>query len=104
MSDGSSILLFSDLLEHSPNALFSLPGLPEEHPKSVGKVGLLEWFLQWNPKDSLSKTLYILLDITQITLMSELLSQIRGSIIVLRDQIHKELGNLVNLIRLVKLD
>ena len=43
-------------------------------------------------------------DITQITLRSELLSQIRGSVVVLRDRIHKELGNLINLIRLVKLD
>ena len=43
-------------------------------------------------------------DITQITLRSELLSQIRGSVVVLRDQIHRELGNLINLIRFVKLD
>ena len=42
-------------------------------------------------------------NITQITIRSELLSQIRGSVVVLRDQIHKELGNLINLIRLVKL-
>ena len=42
-------------------------------------------------------------DLTQITISSELLSQIRGSIVVLRDQIHKELGNLINLIRIVKL-
>ena len=43
-------------------------------------------------------------DITQITLRNKLLSQIRGSVVVLRDQIHNELGNLINLIRLVKLD
>ena len=42
-------------------------------------------------------------DITQITLMSELLSQISGPVVVLRDQIHIELENLINLIRLVKL-
>ena len=42
-------------------------------------------------------------DITQITLKSELLSQIRGSDVVLRDRIHKELGNLINLIRVIKL-
>ena len=42
-------------------------------------------------------------DITQITLRSELLSQIRGSNVVLRDRINKELGNLINLIRFVKL-
>ena len=39
---------------------------------------------------------------TRITLRRELLSQIRGSIVVLRDQIHKELGNLINLIKLTK--
>ena len=42
-------------------------------------------------------------DITQITIRSELLSQIRGSVVVLRDQIHKELGNLINQIKIVKL-
>ena len=42
-------------------------------------------------------------DLTQITLRSELLSQIRGSVVVLRDRIHRELGNLINLIRLIKL-
>ena len=42
-------------------------------------------------------------DITQTTLRSELLSQIRGSVVVLRDRLHRELGNLLNLIRLVKL-
>ena len=42
-------------------------------------------------------------DITQITLRSELLSQLRGSVIVLRDRIHKVLGNLINLIRIDKL-
>ena len=42
-------------------------------------------------------------DLTHITLRSELLSQIRGSIVVLRDQIHKEVGNLINIIRLIKL-
>ena len=41
-------------------------------------------------------------DITQITLRSELLSQIKGSDVVLRDQIHEELRNLINLIRFVK--
>ena len=40
-------------------------------------------------------------DITQITLRRELLSQIRGSVVVLRDRIHKELGNLINLIKLL---
>ena len=40
-------------------------------------------------------------DTTQIILTSELLSQIRGSIAVLRDQIHKELGNLLNLVNLL---
>ena len=35
--------LFSDLMEHSPNVIFSLIGLSEEHPQSVGKVGLLEF-------------------------------------------------------------
>ena len=42
-------------------------------------------------------------DLTQITLRSELLSQIKGSDVVLRDQIHRELGNLINLIKLIKL-
>ena len=41
--------------------------------------------------------------ITQITLMSELLSQIGGSVVVLMDRIHRELGNLINLIKLIKL-
>ena len=45
----------------------------------------------------------VLPDLTQIILRSELLSQIRGSTVVLRDQIHKELGNLINLIRVIKL-
>ena len=40
---------------------------------------------------------------TQITLMSELLFQIRGSVIVLRDRIHEELENLINIIRVIKL-
>ena len=42
-------------------------------------------------------------DITQITLRSELISLIRGSVVVLSDRIHRELGNLINLIRIVKL-
>ena len=37
-----------------------------------------------------------------MTLRSELLSQIIGSIVVLTDRIHKELGNLINLIGFVK--
>ena len=37
-----------------------------------------------------------LVDITQITLTSELLSQIRGLIVVLWDRIHKELGNQID--------
>ena len=45
----------------------------------------------------------MLTDLTQITLRSELFSQIRCSIVVLRDRIHKELGNLINLIRVIKL-
>ena len=53
--------LVSGLIKHSPNVLFSAPGLSEEHPQSVGKVGLLEWFLQWNRKDSLSKNFHLLL-------------------------------------------
>ena len=32
-------------------------------------------------------------DFTQITLRSDLFSQIRGSIVILRDRIHKELGH-----------
>ena len=43
------------------------------------------------------------LDLPQITLKSELLSQIRGSAVVLRDRIHKELENLIDLIRVIKL-
>ena len=43
----------------------------------------------------------ISIDTTQITLRSELLFQIRGSVAVLRDQIHKELGNLLNLVKLL---
>ena len=35
-------------------------------------------------------------DVTQITLRNELLSQKRGSAVVLRDQIHKELENLID--------
>ena len=42
-------------------------------------------------------------DITQIILRTELLSQIRSSVVVFMDRIHIELGNLINLIRLVKL-
>ena len=42
-------------------------------------------------------------DLTQITPRSDLLSQIRGSVVVLRDQIHREIGNLINLIKLIKL-
>ena len=42
-------------------------------------------------------------NLTQITLRSELLSQIKSSIVVLRDQILRELGNLINLIKLIKL-
>ena len=45
----------------------------------------------------------VLGDLTRIILNSELLSQIRGSTVVLRDQIHKELENLINLIRVIKL-
>ena len=41
--------------------------------------------------------------ITQITLRRELLSQIKGSVAVFRDQIHRELENLINLIWFVKL-
>ena len=41
-------------------------------------------------------------DLTQITLRCELLSQIRGSDVVVRDRIHRELGNLINLIKLIK--
>ena len=44
-----------------------------------------------------------IIDINQITLRSELLSQIRGSVVVLRDRIHRELGNLINLIKLIKI-
>ena len=43
------------------------------------------------------------IDLTQITLKSELFSQIKGSVIVLRDRIHRELGNLLNLIKLINL-
>ena len=39
----------------------------------------------------------IVYDITQITLRSDLLSQIRGSIVVLRDQIHMELEHTIDL-------
>ncbi|KAF2610567.1 hypothetical protein F2Q70_00011943 [Brassica cretica] len=53
--------LFSDLIEHSPNVLFCLSGLSEEHPQFVGKIGLLEWFLYWNPEDSLLETFHLLL-------------------------------------------
>ena len=40
-------------------------------------------------------------DTTQIALRSELLSQVRGSVAVIRDRIHKELENLLNLVRLL---
>ena len=40
-------------------------------------------------------------DTTQITLRSELLFQIKDSVAVLRDRIQKELGNLLNLVRLL---
>ena len=43
-------------------------------------------------------------DLIQITIKSELLSQIRGSVVILRDRIYKELGNLIDLIRVIKLD
>ena len=35
--------------------------------------------------------------------MSELLSQIKGSVVVLRDRNLRELGNLINLIKLINL-
>ncbi|KAG5378261.1 hypothetical protein IGI04_026103 [Brassica rapa subsp. trilocularis] len=47
--------LISCFVEHSPNVLFSFLGLSEEHPQYVGEVDFLEWFLQWNPKESLKK-------------------------------------------------
>ena len=56
----------------------------------------LHWFTQ-------ARIWLFSIDLTQITLGSELLSQISGWIVVLRDQIHKELGNLINLIRVIKL-
>ena len=43
------------------------------------------------------------IDLTQITLRSELFSKIKCSIVVLRDRIHKELENQINLIRVIKL-
>ena len=36
-------------------------------------------------------------DITQINLRIDLLSQIRGQVVILRDRIHKELRNTLNL-------
>ena len=53
--------------------------------------------------DILTKPLAKINDLTQITLRSELLSQIRGSVVVLRDRIHRELRNLINLTRVIKL-
>ena len=53
--------------------------------------------------DQAHKNLMVITDITQITIRSELLSQIGGSDVVLGDRIHKKLGNLINLIRFVKL-
>ena len=70
-------------------------------------------FIYWNVSKRLNrdtkkefvvvKTSFLLSDLPQITIRSELLSQIRGSVVVLRDQIHRELGNLINLIRVIKL-
>ena len=45
-------------------------------------------------RDGLDRLVYFI----QIILRSELLSQIKGSIVVLKDRIHKELGNLINII------
>ena len=64
--------LIYGLIEHSPNVLFSLLGLSEEHPQSVGKVGLLEWFLQWNRKDSLSKNFHLLLISSPLQMLGNL--------------------------------
>ena len=79
-------------------------------PEKTRKVFIRKWFKK---KPRLNKTKSIKrtklpgnsakFDLTQITIRSELLSQIRGSVVVLRDRIHRELGNLINLIRLIKL-
>ena len=64
--------LISCLMEHSPNVLFSFLGLSKEHPQYVGEVDFLEWFLQWNPKDSLKKTVHLLLISSPLQMLSNL--------------------------------
>ncbi|KAF3562247.1 hypothetical protein DY000_02014978 [Brassica cretica] len=66
------IYLIYGLMEHSPNVLFSFFGLSEEHPQSLGQVGFLEWFLQWNPEDSLKKIVHLLLISSLLQMLSNL--------------------------------
>ncbi|KAF3588410.1 hypothetical protein F2Q69_00029624 [Brassica cretica] len=45
--------------ERNGRSVATLLGLSEEHPQSFGKVSFLEWFLQWNPKDTLKKIVHL---------------------------------------------
>jgi len=94
------LLLGVDLLHH----VFACWEVP--HMWNLHEVHLLLChvflFLLHNFRDGDKK--FICFWLTQITLRSELLSQIRDLVVVLRDWIHKELGNLINLIKLIKLD
>ncbi|KAF2566725.1 hypothetical protein F2Q68_00025231 [Brassica cretica] len=55
-----------------PICTLSLLGLSDEHPQFVGKVSFLEWFLQWNPKDSVKKTFHLLLISSTLQMLSNL--------------------------------
>ncbi|KAF3489630.1 hypothetical protein F2Q69_00053140 [Brassica cretica] len=53
-------------------SLVSLKNIPKEHPQPVDKVSLLKWLIQWNPKDSLSKAIHLLLISSPLQMLSNL--------------------------------
>ena len=84
----------------------SLTGLEGAGVSVMTQVQAYAAFHVWRSKIQIDPCIsqYFLneyIDTTQITLRSELLFQIRGSIVVLRDRIHKKLGNLLNLVKLL---
>ena len=76
-------------------------------PWEFRQISYFHWNSSLNGRkfceEQISQKLVWVRDITQITLRSDLLSQMRSSVVVLRDWIHKALGNLINIIRIVKL-
>ncbi|KAF2563722.1 hypothetical protein F2Q70_00017176 [Brassica cretica] len=73
------------------------PSSPPPAPKK--RVDMISWGSKRDiPNKIEGQTEGKVYDTTQITLRSELLSQIRGSVAELRDRIHKELENLLNLV------